>query len=196
MLAKYGLVLLALVFGIAAFATGMLAPPSFRQDLAQVTRKIAAKLPGQAASPASAASAPAAVSGGAAAASASPSTSPPATPAAATAPASAAAAAASAPLPSASLLLPPMAAASASFALQAAQFSTAQPASQLAASIQTQGVTSTVVLMSEPQGGSWSVVTVGRFGSADEALSQRSYLSLKLGLPPNMGAIALPPPPK
>lgn len=195
MLAKYGLVLLALVFGIVAFATGMLVPPSFKQELAQVTRQIAAKLPGQAASPGSAASAPAATSGGALAASASPSSSPSTTPAAATAPASAAAAA-SAPLPSTSLLLPPMAAASVSFALQAAQFSTTQPASQLAASIQTQGVTSTVVLMSEPQGGSWSVVTVGRFGSADEALSQRSYLSLKLGLPPNMGAIALPPPPK
>jgi cell division protein FtsN len=185
-LAKYGLVLLTLVFGIVAFATGLLAPPSFREGMAKITQQIGAKIPGRSDPGTPAASAPAATSGRTSAAAS----------AAAAAPASAPAVAASSPLPAASLILPTVAAASQSFALQAAQFSTAQPASQLAASIQTQGVTSTVVLMSEPESGSWSVVAVGRFSSADEALSQRNYLSLKLGLPPNMGTITLPPPPK
>lgn len=192
MLAKYGLVLLTLVFGMMAFAAGLLAPSSFKEGVTKIAQQIGAKIPGRAAPGTAAASTPTAASGSTpatTAASATAST-------AAAAPASAPAAAASSTLPAASLILPTVATASPSFALQAAQFSTAQPASQLASSIQAQGVTSTVVLMGEPEGGSWSVVTVGRFGSADEALSQRNYLSLKLGLPPNMGTISLPPPPK
>lgn len=188
MLAKYGLVLLTLVFGMVAFAAGLLAPSSFKEGAAKIVQQIGAKIQGRADPGIPAASAPAATSGSTPAAAAAS--------AAAAAPASAPAVAASSPLPAASLILPTVATASPSFALQAAQFSTAQPASQLASSIQAQGVTSTVVLMGEPEGGSWSVVTVGRFGSADEALSQRNYLSLKLGLPPNMGTISLPPPPK
>ncbi|WP_431095003.1 SPOR domain-containing protein [Polaromonas aquatica] len=179
---------MTLVFGIVAFVAGLLAPSSFKEGVTKIAQQISAKIPGRAAPGTAAASTPTATSGN------TPVTTAAST--AAAAPASAPAAAASSPLPAASLILPTVAIASPSFALQAAQFSTAQPASQLASSIQAQGVTSTVVLMGEPAGNSWSVVTVGRFGSADEALSQRHYLSLKLGLPPNMGTISLPPPPK
>ena len=42
----------------------------------------------------------------------------------------------------------------------------------------------------------WSVVTLGQFDSTDQALSQRLYLSNKLGLPQYLPAILLPPPPK
>lgn len=200
MLAKYGLILLALVFGAVAFSAGMLAPPSLRQDLIALETHVRQKLWGMAtplksenAKPIAAASSG---SGQQTSTSAPAALANAANPANPTNASSSPALAASAPSPAGSLMLTGAITSSLTYTLQAAQFSLDQPATQLANSIQSQGVTSTVVLMSEPQSRTWSVVTVGRFGSAEEALSQRHYFSTKLGLPPNMSAIALPSPPK
>lgn len=177
MLAKYGLVLLTLIFGAITFGAGLLAPESLKQGLGQMVQVAKQKL------------APLLTE---AKVGDSPHTIPaPAPPSSNKAVSSTAAV----PLPAASLLLSTIPAASTTYTLQAAQFSTAQQASQLASSIRAQGVPSAVVLMADPGGTLWSVVTVGQFNSPDEALSQRNYLSTKLGLPPFMRALALPPPP-
>jgi cell division septation protein DedD len=206
MLAKYGLIVLTLVFGAVAFSAGMLASPSLKQDVialyANVSQKlseITTPLKSEIAKPIAAASSGSGQQTSTSAAGKTANTANPAIPThAASSPATAASASASAstPYPAGSLMLTGAMAPSLTYTLQAAQFSLDKPATQLANSIQSQGVTSTVVLMSESQSRSWSVVTVGRFGSAEEALSQRHYYSTKLGLPPNMSAIALPPPAK
>ncbi len=95
-----------------------------------------------------------------------------------------------------STLLPTMPPATASYALQAAQFASSQAADQLSASLRGQGVTSTVITIRDTSDTYWSVVTLGQFDSTDQALSQRLYLSNKLGLPQYLPAILLPPPPK
>ncbi len=93
-----------------------------------------------------------------------------------------------------SLLLPTLPSATATYALQAGQFASQQDAAQLAAGLTGQGMVSTVILTTDNRGTSWAVVTLGRFNSADEALSQRSYLANKLGLPQYLAPITLPPP--
>ena len=113
--------------------------------------------------------------------------------------AAAAASAASAPaapasVPLASLLLPSVPSTTATYALQAGQFAARESADRLSASLSGQGVTSTVVLTVDTRGTAWAIVTLGRFSSAEEADSQRSYLANKLGLANALPIIVLPPP--
>lgn len=171
---------MTLVFGVVAFGAGLLFPAPLRQQFIQIAKNIVEKPPfgdmpiiQQSSAPAASGTKP-----------------PPDLP---TKPTTVSAVQAS--VPAGSLIVTTATISSTSFALQAAQFVTEKLASQLSSSIQMQGVTSTVILMSESNGVSWSVVTVGRFSSAEEALSQRNYLSAKLGLPLNMSVLALPPPP-
>jgi cell division protein FtsN len=98
------------------------------------------------------------------------------------------------PETAANLSLSATPAATSSYALQAGQFATDAPAQQLSANIREQGVASTVLQVSVAGADPWSVVTVGQFNSADMALSQRDYLANKLGLPPHMRVMLLPPP--
>ncbi|MBA3774471.1 MAG: SPOR domain-containing protein, partial [Ramlibacter sp.] len=108
--------------------------------------------------------------------------------------ASAPAAAASASVPLGATLLPTLTPGTGTYALQAGQFASQQSAEQLSAGINGQGVTSSVIPTTDERGTSWAVVTVGRFSSPEMALSQRSYLSNKLGLPQYLMPIAVPPP--
>lgn len=225
MLAKFGLVLLVLVFGALAFSAGTTAPGALTQPVAdaiQGLKQLAGKVvPGLSAPPspstavttvvpAAAAGAASAASSAASSAGSSPASSPAQAsaqaPGAAAMPAAAAPATAPAPAPAASAadasvamgstLLPAMPPATASYALQAGQFASSEAAAQLSASLRGQGVTSTVITVRDAGGTYWSVVTLGQFDSSDQALSQRLYLSNKLGLPQYLPAIVLPPPPK
>ena len=200
MLAKFGLVLLVLVFGALAFSAGTTAPGALTQPVTQAmqaVKQLAAKLAPEGSTPSTTTTTTAM-----AAATAAPSSTPAAAPASApasSAPATAPAAPASAAdtsTPMGSTLLPTMPPATASYALQAGQFASSQAAGQLSASLRGQGVTSTVITILDTSGTYWSVVTLGQFDSTDQALSQRLYLSNKLGLPQYLPAILLPPPPK
>jgi cell division protein FtsN len=96
-------------------------------------------------------------------------------------------------VPLASLLLPSVPSTTATYALQAGQFAARESADRLSASLSGQGVTSTVVLTVDTRGTAWAIVTLGRFGSVDEADSQRTYLANKLGLANALPIIVLPP---
>ncbi|MDP2371765.1 SPOR domain-containing protein [Rhodoferax sp.] len=222
MVAKFGLILIVLASALLASLAGTVAPDSvniyLHQALAAARQQLAPANPASAASAsagaashaglpqivplgvagsASAAASPAVVGGASDAAGAGGASAP----GAVTAPASGTASAATASSAAgnvalSSLLLPTLPASTATYALQAGQFASQQAARDLAAGLSAQGVTSTVIVTTDDSGTAWAVVTLGRFGSADEALSQRSYLANKLGLPQYLAPITLPPPPK
>lgn len=195
MIAKFGLILIVLASALLAFLAGTAAPDSVNIHLRQAWQAVRQQLPSGAASAAlgsaSGATAPAITTPRAGAPQGAPATasvSPPASSA------SSSAAASSVSLDS--LLLPTLPASTATYALQAGQFASQQAAQDLAAGLSAQGVTSTVIITADDRGTAWAVVTLGRFGSADEARSQRSYLANKLGLPQYLAPITLPPPAK
>jgi cell division protein FtsN len=180
MAAKFGLVLIVIACAVLAFLAGAAAPPSVGQSMANAVAAARQRLmpASSAAAPVPSASSPAAG---------------PAANAGGTATASVAAGSATS-VPMASILLPASPPATGTYALQAGQFASQQAAQQLAASISGQGVSSTVVLTTDDTGTSWAVVALGNFTSPAEALSQRTDLANKLGLPQYLAPIVLPPP--
>ncbi len=198
MLAKFGLVLLVLVFGALAFSAGTTAPGALTQPVTQAVqavKQLAAKLAPADSKPSTTTPAAAAPAAGTAPVATAAPASTPSSATTATAPATPASAADTS-TPMGSTLLPTLPPATASYALQAGQFASSQAADQLSASLRGQGMTSTVITIRDINGTYWSVVTLGQFDSADQALSQRLYLSNRLGLPQYLPAILLPPPPK
>lgn len=208
MLAKFGLILIVLASAVLAFLAGIVAPDSvnisLRQAWGAARQQLAPANPASAAAAPGPASAPQIVPAGVASA-ATPTPSPavaggasaPSTPASApTTTANSKASGTAGTVAFGSLLLPSLPAGTATYALQAGQFASQQAAQDLAAGLSAQGVTSTVIISNDDSGTAWAVVTLGRFGSADEALSQRSYLANKLGLPQYLAPITLPPPTK
>lgn len=194
MLAKFGLVILTLVFGVAAFCAGLVAPASYQQSAAHAWHGVQQQI--QALLNAGGSTARSSVAQLVTPAPAPTSSSAPATAASATAPT--ASASAPAAIPAASLLLTGAPSPGTQYTLQAAQYPGADSASakELSQRISAQGVPSSVLPKLEPDGSLTSVVTVGQFSNADAALAQRLALSLRLGLPAHMRPLALVPPPK
>lgn len=168
-MAKAGAVLLATLAGALLFAGGLLTPDSTGQAIKALFSSGAPST----AMPVAAAAASAAVQPASSAASVATTASP--------------------SVPLGSLLLSTLPAATATYALQAGQFASQQTAQQLAAGIQGQGVTATVVLTVDTSSTTWAVVAIGRYPSAEEARSQRNYLANRLGLPQPPPVIVLPP---
>jgi septal ring-binding cell division protein DamX len=179
MIAKFGLVLLTLIFGIFAFGAGVMAPASLKQDIELGLQTARLKLtPQSMAAPVAALSA------------STPSTaSAPPPEAAASAPANAA----SAPASLSSLRITTLPSPTATYTLQAAQYPAESAAQALSKTIKAQDEISSVIALA---GSGGYVVTVGEFKSEQEALSQREYLSLKLNLPKPMSPLEITPPPK
>lgn len=179
MAAKPGPLLLAAGAAGLAFLAGTLAPDSVGRSVkaamaAAKEQLVPTPAASAASTPASAAIAPAATASSSAAGGATPT--------------------AVVSVPMGSILLPTLVPATGTYALQAGQFGSQLAAEELSASINGRGVTSTVIVTTETGTTTWAVVAIGRFGSPAEAWSQRSYYSNKLGLPPNLVPIALPPP--
>ncbi len=94
-----------------------------------------------------------------------------------------------------SSLFPPInPVANSTYALLVGQFAFAEPARQLSASINGQGVSSTIIQAKDDAQINWAVVTAGKFSSESEARAQRSHIANKLNLSQPLSVILLPPP--
>ncbi len=182
MFAKFGLVLLTLIFGVFAFGAGVMAPASLKNDIENALQTAKLKLTPQSMAAPATQPATATVTG-------APSPASQTAEAAASAPASTA----SAPVSLGSLRITTLPSPTATYTLQAAQYPAESAAQALSKTIKAQDETSTVIALA---GSGGYVVTVGEFKSEQEALSQREYLSLKLKLPKPMSPLEITPPPK
>jgi cell division protein FtsN len=182
MAARISPLALASVAAVVAFVAGALAPDTLRDRLKEAEASAAAVVKTAAGAKPAASAASGAASSAAAPASA------------ASSPASAVAMTPTPSVPMGSILLPTLTPTTATYALQAAQFASPQAANQMAAGLNGQGVSSTVTLVIDSTNTAWAVVSVGRFGSADEAVANRSRLANKLGLSQYLSPMALPAP--
>lgn len=176
MIAKFGFILLVVLFGTLMFVAGTMAPPSLHDYVTHAVAGIA---------PQSVATAKAAGTAG---------TSTQAASGAANAPAKGDDK--DKPLPYQSLLLRSPLPAKAKYALQAGMFSDAAAANGLNARLTKLGYPSQVIAVVDTDQQTWQVVTAGSFDNLDDADAARSRLAQALGLAQPPSTIVLPPPPK
>ncbi len=168
MIAKFGLILLVLVFGALMLLVGLMAPDSIRRPLAGLggrlqPPRVAAKLP----------SAPA------------PSASP-AAKSAETQPQ---------PIPYQTLLIPSPLPPDGQYALQLGSYPTSSGAAVWVKRVQDSGVPVSQIAVLDQNGERWFAVAAGQYTSPDEARAARISLSRTLALTQPLTVIRLPPKP-
>ena len=168
MIAKFGLILLVLVFGALMLLVGLMAPDSIRRPLAGLggrlqPPRVAAKLT----------SAPA----------------PSATPAAKAADAQ------PQPIPYQALLIPSPLPPDGQYALQLGSYPTSSGAAASAKRAQDSGLPVSQIPVLDQNGERWFAVAVGQYSSPDDARAARISLSRTLELTQPLPVIRLPPKP-
>ena len=174
MIAKFGFILLVILFGALMFIVGTMAPPSLHS---YVAAGIANVVPHSAVMKAGTTGADTNTASGAASAPAKGDDK-------------------NKPLPYQSLLLRSPLPAKAQYALQAGMFSDAAAANGLNARLTKLGYPSQIIAVVDTDRQTWQVVAAGSFGSLNDTDAARIRLEQTLGLAQPPSTIVLPPSPK